>query len=135
MARELEQGRVQLGVRVRRAEQVAELEQLALTRETCLKTGDARIVDPLGGLADGKPLEDGAGLQDLDRLVVADLPHARAAVRLADDEPVLLETDERGSHRAARHVERRRDVRLDETGVRARCRRGRWPREARRSSS
>ena len=72
MAGELEQGRVQVGVRVRCPEEVAVLEELALTRETCLETGDARIVDALGGLADGKALEDGARLQDLDRLVVAD---------------------------------------------------------------
>ena len=70
MAGELEKGRVQVGVRVRCAEEIAVLEELTLTRETCLETGDARIVDSLGGLADGKALEDGARLQDLDRLVV-----------------------------------------------------------------
>ena len=110
MARELEQRRVQVGVRVRRAEEVASLEQLALARQTRPQTCDAGVVDALGGLANGEPLQDGAGLQDLDRLLVRDLPHARAAMRLANDEPFLLEPDERSSHRAARHLEGRADL-------------------------
>ena len=65
-----EKGRVQVGVRVRGAEQIALLEELALTSETCLEAGDARVVDSFGGLADRKALEHGARLQDLDRLVV-----------------------------------------------------------------
>jgi hypothetical protein len=38
-------------------------------------------------------------------------------VWLADDEPFLLETDERSSYRATRHLERRADLRLDEASV------------------
>jgi hypothetical protein len=38
-------------------------------------------------------------------------------MRLANDEPVLLETDERRAHGTARHFECRRDVGLDEAGV------------------
>ena len=115
--RELEQRGVQVGVRVRRAEEVAELEQLTLALEARPQPCGARVVDPLGGLADGQTFENRAGLQDLDRLVVRDLPHARPPVRLADDEPFLLEADERRSHGAARHLERRAEVRLDEPGI------------------
>ena len=39
-------------------------------RQSC-KPRDALVVDPLRGLPDGEPLQDGARLQDLDRLVVA----------------------------------------------------------------
>jgi hypothetical protein len=117
--RELEQGRVQVGVRVRCAEEVTEFEQFTLARETCLQTRGAPIVDPLGGLADGKALEYGAGLKNLDRFVVRDLAHARAAMRLADDETFLLETDEGGSDGTARHLECGTDLRFDEAGVRA----------------
>ena len=85
-------------------------------RHAC-RRARAGIVDPLGGLADGQPFQDGAGLQDLDRLLVRDLPHARAAVRLADDEPFLLEPDERRSHGAARHLEGRAEIGLDEARV------------------
>ena len=67
------------------------------------QTRAARFVDPLGRQADGEPFENGAGLEDLDRLLVRDRPHPRAPVRLAHDEPLLLEPDERGSHGAARH--------------------------------
>jgi hypothetical protein len=52
----------------------------------------------LRGEPDSQPFEDCAGLEDLDGLVVRDAPHARALVRFADDEPFLLETDERSSH-------------------------------------
>ena len=60
-----------------------------------------------GRQPDGEPFEHGAGLEDLDRLLVGDRPHAGSAVRLAHDEPFLLEPDERSSHRAARHLELR----------------------------
>jgi hypothetical protein len=89
------------------------LEQLALARESRLHPGGPFVVDALGSLADGQALEDGPRLQDLDRFLVADLSHARAPVGLTDDEPFLLETDERRSHRAARHLERLADVRFD----------------------
>ena len=78
----------------------------------------AGVVDPLGGQPDGEALQDGADLQDLDRLVVRDLPHARTTMWLANDEPFLLQADECRSHRAARHLEVRADLRLDETGLR-----------------
>jgi len=71
----------------------------------------------LGGLADREALEDRTHLQDLDGLLVANAPDTRAAMELANDEPVLLETDERGAHGATRHVERRRDVRLDQPRI------------------
>ena len=51
-------------------EEVAELEQLPLARETCLDAFAAGVVDPLGRLADCEPFENGAGLEDLDRLLV-----------------------------------------------------------------
>jgi 3-hydroxyisobutyrate dehydrogenase-like beta-hydroxyacid dehydrogenase len=117
MAGELQQGGVQVGVRVRCPEEIPAVEELTLACETGLETGDAGMLDSSGGLADGEALEDGARLQDLDRLVVTDAPHAGASMRLANDEPVLLETDERRAHGAARHVERRGDVGLDEAGV------------------
>ena len=112
--RELEQRRVQVRVRFRRSQQVAEFEQLALARETCLNARDTGFVDPLRGLADREPFENGAGLQNLDRFVVADSPHARATMRFANDEPFLLEANERRSYLAARHLERGADVRLHE---------------------
>ena len=117
VAGELEERRVQLGVHVGRAEEVAALEQLTLRARGTPEPGAARVVDALGSLPDRKALEHGARLQDLDGLLVADAPHPRPAVRLAHDEPVLLEADERRAHGAARHVERRRDVRLDEARV------------------
>ena len=46
------------------------------------------------------PSRTARACEDLDRLAVGDVPHARALVRLADDEPLLLEADERGPHRA-----------------------------------
>ncbi len=118
MAGELQQRRVQVGVRVRCPEEIAVLEELTLPGETCLETGDACIVDSFGGPADGKALENGPRLQDLDRLVVADAPDTRASMGLANDEPILLETDERSANGAARHVKGGREVGLDEAGVR-----------------
>src|SRR5687767_1872946 len=106
VAGELEQRGVQLGIHLRRAEEVAILEKLALTGDAAVETGGAYIVDALGGLPDGEALENRASLQDLDRLVVGDAPDACASMRLADDEPVLLEADERGAHGPARHLER-----------------------------
>src|SRR5919197_2297516 len=117
VARELEESGMQVGVGVGRAQQVTVLEELALTGETRVKTNGARIVDARGGPADREALEDGTCLQDLDRLLVADAPHASASMRLANDEPVLLQTNERRAHRAARHLECRRDVCLDEAGA------------------
>ena len=109
---------VQVGVRIRGAEQVARLEQLAMPRESRTEPLGSRLVDPLGGQAHGEPLEHGARLEDLDRLAVRYLAHARTAVRLPDDEALLLEPDEGVPDGAARHVERRHDVRLHESRVR-----------------
>ena len=88
-----------------------------MPREACLHTGGAVLVDSRGSLADRQPFENCAGLEDLDRLLVRDLAHARSAVRLSYDEAVLLEPDQRRAHRTPRHTEGRADVRLDETGV------------------
>ena len=78
----------------------------------------ADVVDPLGRHAHGEPFEHGAGLEDLDRLLVRDGPHAGAAMRLADDEALLLEADQRRAHGAARHRELRAHVGLDQACVR-----------------
>ncbi len=118
VARQLEERGVQVGVRVRGAEEVARLEQLPVSCERRTQPLRSGLVDPLGGQANGETLEHGAGLEDLDRLTVRDLTHARAAVRLPDDEALLLEPDQRISDGAARHVEARHDVGLDEPGVR-----------------
>ena len=118
VAGELEQRGVQLGVHLRRAEEVARLEELALTGDAAVETSSACLVDALGGLPDGEAFENRASLQDLDGLVVRDAPDACAPMRLADDEPVLLEADERGAHGAARHRECRREVGFDEAGIR-----------------
>ena len=88
-----------------------------MTGESSRRRCDAGVVDALGRLADGKALENGTRLQDLDGLLVADAADTRAPMRLANDEPVLLQTDERGAHGASRHVERRREVRLDQARV------------------
>ena len=114
---ELEERCVELGVRVRGAEQVAGVEELAMEREVLPQALGTGLVDSLGGQADGEPFEHGARLEDLDRFAVADLPHACPAVRLADDEPFLLEPDQRVPHGTPRHREGRADVRLDEMGV------------------
>ena len=82
-----------------------------------------------------RPFEHGAGLEDLDRFLVRDRPHARAAMRLADDEALLLQTDQRRSHGAARHRELRAHVGLDQARVRRDRRPARSPRAARHSSS
>ena len=71
---------VQLGVHVRRAEEVALLEQRTLTGETFSETRTARLVDAPGGTTHSEALEDGACLQDLDGFLVVDAPHPRAPV-------------------------------------------------------
>ena len=73
---------MELGVGVRGPEQVAGVEKLAMARQVLLQAIAAGLVDSLSGQADGQPFEHGARLEDLDRLAVADLPYARAAVRL-----------------------------------------------------
>ncbi len=78
MPGELEQGGVEIGVRVRCPEEVAEHEQLALSCEIPMQACGAGIVDALRGEPDGQPFEDRAGLEDLDGLFVGDLPYARA---------------------------------------------------------
>ncbi len=69
-------------------------------------------------MPDREPFEHGAGLEDLDRFLVRDRPDARAAMRLAHDETLLLQADQRVPHGAARHLERRAHVGLDEARVR-----------------
>jgi 3-hydroxyisobutyrate dehydrogenase-like beta-hydroxyacid dehydrogenase len=118
VSRELEESGMQVRVRIRRTEEVAVLEQPAMAREACLQTPDSSTVDPLGCLTHGKPFENRPRLQDLDRFLVTDVAYTCPPIRLADDEPVLLETDECGPHCAARHLERRRDLRFDEARVR-----------------
>jgi 3-hydroxyisobutyrate dehydrogenase-like beta-hydroxyacid dehydrogenase len=108
---------VQVAVGIRRPQEVSTLEELAVTRQTRTQTANAGVVDTLGCLTGREALEHGARLQDLDGLLVADSANARAPMRLANDEPVLLEPDERGAHGASRHVEGRREVGLDEAHV------------------
>jgi 3-hydroxyisobutyrate dehydrogenase-like beta-hydroxyacid dehydrogenase len=114
---DLEERGVQDCVRVRCAEEVAALEKLVLTGETGLEPGDSRLVDALCGLTNRKALQNGSRLQDLHGLVIADASHSRTSMGLANDEPVLLETDERRADGASRHLERRRELRLDEASV------------------
>ena len=108
---------MQVGIRVRGAEQVAGLEQRAVPCQRGPQPFGAGVVDPLGGEADGKPLEHGTRLEDLDRLDVGDLAHTGASMRLAHDEPFLLEADQRVPYGGPGHVEARDHVRLDEAGV------------------
>jgi len=117
VAGQLEEHRVQVGVCVRRPEQIAALEERAVTGEAFPEAADAGVVDALGGLADREALENGTRLQDLDGLLVADAADTRAPMRLTNDKPVLLETDQRGAHGATRHVEHGRDIRLDQARV------------------
>src|SRR5688500_2696079 len=70
VARQLEEGRVQVAVRVRRPEEIATFEELAVTGETLAETIDAGVVDALGRLANREALEHGTRLQDLDSLLV-----------------------------------------------------------------
>ena len=110
---------MQVGVRVRCSEEVAPLEKLTVTDEAGLEPRDAGLVDALGGQPDGQAFEHGARLQNLDRLLVRDAPHARAPMRLADDQSVLLEADERRANGAPGHRERRREFGLDESSIRS----------------
>jgi hypothetical protein len=114
---QLEQCGMQVGVRIRGAEQVTRLEERTMPRQNRLQPLCAGIVDPLGGQPHREALEHRACLEDLDRLGVGDLAHAGTPVRLAHDEPFLLEPYQRVPDGGPGHLERRDDVRLDKTGV------------------
>ena len=117
MPRQLEQGRVKVGVRVEGAQQIASLEQLAVPREACLHTGGAVLVDSRGSLADRKPFEDRAGLEDLDRLLVRDPLRTRAPRCSSRTTRPSCSSGSAPCAPHPRHTEGRADVRLDETGV------------------
>ena len=113
MAGQLDDLRVQLGVDVGGAQQVLLASAARWRSSTVAQLGGApRDVDR--GLAGREPLERGARLQDLDGLLLGHQPHARAAVRLALDQPLVLEPDQRRPHGRARQLERAAHVGLDE---------------------
>ena len=66
------------------------------------------------GVAGGERLERGARLEDLDRLLDGEAPHARAAVALAQREALVAEAQDRAAHRAAAEPEPLRELLLDE---------------------
>jgi hypothetical protein len=65
-----------------------------------------------------QPLERRPGLEDLDRLGLGHQPHARAAVRLALDQALVLEAHQGGPDRRARHPELGAHVGLHEALIR-----------------
>jgi hypothetical protein len=65
-----------------------------------------------------RPSRAGARLEGLHGLLLGDDPHARAAVRFADDQPLVLEPEEGRSHRRPRQVERAAHVGLHEPLIR-----------------
>ena len=88
-----------------------------MDREAPLQALGSGLVDALGGQADGQPFQHGARLEDLDRFAIADLPHPCPAVRFANDEPFLLESDQRVLMAPLDISKDEADVRLDEMGV------------------
>ena len=63
-----------------------------------------------GGAPGGERLEHGTRLEDLDRLVLADHPHARAAVARVLDQAFLGEPRERGPQRRAAGAQRLAEI-------------------------
>ena len=90
VAGDLEDAPVQDGVALRHREQLAR----GVQRAPCPSTSDCSSRDlGLGaaqrGVAGRERLERGARLEDLDRLLEREAPHARAAVALAHHEPLV----------------------------------------------
>jgi hypothetical protein len=73
---------------------------------------------PSGGASCQESLQGSANLLDLQRLAVVDQPDACAAVRLQDDQPLLVEPDERSANGSAPRTDQLRDRGLDQPLVR-----------------
>ena len=75
-------------------------------------------MEVLRSLTRGQTFEGGPRLQDLYRLGLRNETDARAAMRFALDQPLVLQAHERGTHGRARHPELAAHLRLHEPLVR-----------------
>ena len=115
LARALEHELVEADVGLDRLLQVVRPRRLAHHPDLLRELGEVRVVHPLDRLREAELLERQADRdQDLVHLLVGDAEHDGAAVRVRDDESLVLELPQRLAHRAAARLQLARDPVLDQ---------------------
>ena len=121
---DLEQPTVQAGVDVGHPQEVPGLQQRPHLPQQAAKLGDVVLRRVERGAAHRQALERRARLDDLDRLALGDEADLGAAVALVGDQPVLLETHQRGADRGAAEPEGLAQLGLDQALARLQGARG-----------
>ena len=105
---------METSIDVRHPEEVPGLQQRPHLPQQAAEFGDVALRRVQRGAAHGQALECRPRLDDLDRLALRDEADLGAAVALVGNQPVLLETHQRGADRGAAEPEGLAQLGLDQ---------------------